>query len=197
MTSPSFRLSDLEIVGYADCLSEEFVPQVVPPIFRQRGTRDRIIMPPFLIEGEEVKKAAAVSASDLESAVLRGQATRLGTVIPARPGNRLWVDESFEPHYESSETVFERLHAIAQRRAREAQQALVDGRIERAVRLAQAAISADDGCLNAILVKALIHRIQGDQASVEILTDIGETIVPGADLRSWVDFFFALVLRNQ
>lgn len=194
MTSLRFRLSELEIIGYADCLSGEFVPQVVPPIFRQRGADDRLVMPPFLIEGEEVTEADAGFASDLKRAVLRGQATRLDTIIAARPGHSLWVDESFEPHYEPSEIVVKKLRAIAQSRARKAQEALAKGHAERAMRLAQTAISADDGCLNAILVKALVHRLEGDQASVEILTDIAETIVPGADLRAWVDFFSTLVL---
>jgi hypothetical protein len=189
-------LSELEIIGYADCLSEEFVPQVVPPIFRPRGASDRVVMPPFLIEGYEVTDVEPGLASDFKSAILRGQATRLATVIAARPGYRLWVDESFEPHYEPSEAVSEKLRKIAQRKAREAQQALVEGQMEEAMHLAQAAISADDGCLNAILVKALAHRLEDDQASVEILSDIAETVAPGADLISWVDFFAALVLEQ-
>ncbi len=193
----SFELIDLEIVGFADRLSESFVPLVVPPVFRLRDDPDRIVMPPFRIEGERVEEAMAGFKSDFERAIMRGQATRLERVIAARPGYRLWIDERLEPHYEPGEAVAEKLRRLARSKAREAQRALAEGRLAEATRLAQTSINADDGCLNAVLVKALVHQLEGDHDSVEVLTDIAETILPEADFQAWVDFFAALVIEQS
>lgn len=194
MTHLDFELSSLLIIGYADSLSEAFVPQVVPPIFRLRNKPQTVVMPPFRIENDRIVEAHAGTAADLERAVVRGQATHIDVDIDARPGYRLWIDEAFKPHYEPAEVVADTLRRLAQRKARAAQDALTQGRLAEAMRLAQTAISADDGCLNAILVKALVHQLEGDQASVEILIEIAGMIVPDADFQAWIEFFSALVI---
>ncbi len=193
MAESSYRIEDLEVVGHADTLDESFVPALVPPIFRLRDDRDLVLLPPFEIDGERVAEALPGGEADLERAVLRGQATRLEVAIDALPEHQLWIDEEFRPHYGATTEVLDGLRRLAKARAREAQHAVAEGRLEDAERLAQSAISADDGCLNAILVKALIETLQGNEAQVEVLIDVAETIVPGADFRAWIRFFSRLV----
>ncbi|MCP3959890.1 MAG: hypothetical protein GY719_18760 [bacterium] len=197
MVESSFELKNLEIIGYADSLSRSLVPQVVPPVFRLVDEPERILMPPFRIMGDRVTAAASGCEADFERAVKRGQATRFEVAVPARPAFRLWIDEALEPHYEDADKVSRALLQLAHKRARKAQEALAGGRLAEASRHAQAAIAADDGCLNAILVKALVHQLEGDHDSVEILTEIAELIVPGADLKSWILFFSALVSAQE
>lgn len=192
MNEQHFQLSTLDIIGYADCLNQVFLPQIVPPIFCMRNKSNRILMPPFRIVGDEVLSSQVGVQSDLERAVLGGQATRLDTRISAQPDYRLWVDETLQPRYEPATTVAARLRQVAREKSTEALRALARNRVEEAMQLAQTAISADDGCLNAILVKALVNQIEGNQACVELLTEMADTIAPGSNLGAWIQFFAEL-----
>ncbi len=192
MAESTYRIEDLEVVGYADTLDESFVPTLVPPVFRLRDDPDRVLLPPFEIKDDQVVEVLPGAESDLERAVLRGQATRLDEAIDAESDHQLWIDEELQPHYGVTADVLDGLRRLAKTRAREAQNAVTEGRLADAERLAQAAISADDGCLNAILVKALIETLQGNEDQVEVLIDVAENIVPGADFRAWIHFFSGL-----
>ncbi len=193
MAESSYKIEDLEVAGYADTLDESFVPALVPPIFRLRGDRNLVLLPPLEIDGDRVVEALPGGEADLERAVLQGQATRLKVPIDARSDHQLWIDEDLQPHYGITAEVLKGLRRLAKTRAREAQHAVTEGRLEDAERLAQAAVSADDGCLNAVLVKAIIETLRGNGVQVEILIDVAETIVPGADFRAWIHFFSGLV----
>ncbi len=197
MAGLSIDLRALEVIGYADRLGKAFVPQRVPPIFRVKTNPDRLVLPPFRIENERVAYTVDGFQSDLDRAVRRRQATRLDESFAALPDHRLWIDESFAPHYEPASIVEETLRLLANKRVREAQTALAEGRLGKAERLAQAAISADDTCLNAILVKGLVHQLRGDHDSVEILGEIAGAIAPGTDFQSWIDFFSLLVMEKR
>ena len=190
-------LNALEIIGYADRLVEAFVPQNVPPIFRLKEDPDRIIMPPFRTESHKIVYSTDGFQSDLDQAVRRGQATRLDQVIDTQPDHRLWIDESFQAHYEPADTVVETLQQLAKDRVGEALEALAEGRLGKAERLAQTAISADDTCFNAILIKGLVHQLRGDHDSVELLVEIAESMRPGADLQALIDFYSALIMDKQ
>lgn len=197
MIRQTATLEALEVVGYADRLGRAFVPQVVPPIFRKKTAPHYLIMPPFQLEARQVTYSIETTPADLDRAERQGQATRLDVPFAALPEHQLWIDESFVAHYQPTPTVLQTLRQLAETRVREAQSAIAEGRLGKAERLAQAAISADDTCLNAILVKGLLHRLRGDHDSVEMLGEIARSIAPGTDFESWIDFFAVLVMNRR
>ncbi len=185
-------LRDLEIVGYADTLSETFLPQLVAPIFRLRSHPETMLLPPFRLAEERLEDAVWADRAELDQALGRGQATLLPAVIEAKPDHDLWVDGDFAIHYAPAPQVRQTLRRLAQSSVRQAQDALARRDLEAAAQHAQAAICADDGCLNALLVKALVHRLEGQEQKVEMLADVAEAVAPGVDLIAWADFFVSL-----
>ena len=41
------QIDGLEIIGYADSLTEDMVPAIVPPVFRSKHSPDRVFVPPY------------------------------------------------------------------------------------------------------------------------------------------------------
>lgn len=197
MAQRDYDLNDLEVIGYASVLTSELVPRIVPPIFRSKTQLEIVLLPPYHLEGDRVCDVWDGREEDLERAVRAGQVTRIDSPMEARTEHHLWIDEALRPHYEPAPEVEQELLRLAHRKVHEAQDALAEGRLDDALRLSQNALSADDRCLNALLIKACVYELRGEMGKVKILNRLAERITPGTDLFSWVALFSKLVKASS
>jgi len=181
-------LLDLDIVGYADTLTPDLLPRVVAPIYRRRSQPDQFLLPPFRIEEGSVVGFVRSDGVDFEQAIAEGRATRIET-IPAIGDHQLWIDRDSLPRYEPRGNVAVYMRTLAKEEVRNAKEALKKGDYEEASRLAQVALAADERCLDALLVKAIVQRRLERQEEVEVLREIAEVVAPNIDFQSWVDLY--------
>lgn len=187
MEARAHAVHDFEIVGYAESLTEDLLPRAVVPVFRLRQEPERFLVPPFRLEGDTVVGAGTATAAEIATAVTERRFSRLERPIAAKPDHQLWIDSSYKPRYEPTGTARQHLMAIAKQSVAASKEALRESRYDAALRLSQRAISADEGRLDAVLTQAIVHRLRGDEARVELLGEIAAAIDPRIDFRSWVD----------
>ena len=95
------NLDDLEIVGYANAYEATMLPTVAPPVFRLRAETDRAFVPPYFLKSGYLYNATEVTRSELLEWHGQREITLFDQhVFQARTGYELWVDQSFQPHYE-------------------------------------------------------------------------------------------------
>jgi hypothetical protein len=162
MSAP-VSFEDLEIVGYADTLTTDLLPRLVAPIYRRRSKPGEFVIPPFAFEDGKVVGAAQSAEVDFERALADGQATQIKTPLPAKAGYQLWIDRNGAPQYAPAREVSVQLRHLASDHVRKAEEAFRKGSYEEASRLAQVAIAADERCLDALLVKAVVLKQEGKQ----------------------------------
>ncbi len=175
----TYNLTDLEIVGYSDVLTDDLVPRIVPPIFRLRADPGRLVIPPFRLVDDHVEGGIEGDESDLDRFVGNEQATRIQQPIQARPKHHLWIDEHFKPQYEPDGKVIERLRTVAKQNIPLAWEAVHDRDFDAALQLAQTAIAADESSLDALLVKAVVDKLTGHDDRAAVLSDIAAVTYPG------------------
>jgi hypothetical protein len=178
MTNP-WPLSELEIIGYSDVLTETTLPSVVPPVFRIKVEPDRVLLPPYSFNGGFVCDAAEVDESEFRALADDDEVTVFEEAVPATPGYELWVDRSFVWHYEPREQADGTLTQIAIESMNEAERALNRGDLERAEHLSGSAISADDRRVEPLAIKAAIRRLRGDRAGEKVMEELaGRAVGP-------------------
>jgi hypothetical protein len=170
------------LIGYAATLSDELLPRRVPAVFCVRGS-DQVVMPPCRWDGANLLADKTCGLADF---VADEDATLLDVRVAAAPGRILWIDRERQSHYEPAADARAHLIALAIEHTRSAKQALKDGNWEAALHEAQAAISADGQCLDALLTKALVYRAQGDWARASVLIDIAQSVDPHCDIEGWL-----------
>jgi hypothetical protein len=183
MSAP-VSFEDLEIVGYADTLTTDLLPRLVAPIYRRRSKPGEFVIPPFAFEDGKVVGAAQSAEVDFERALADGQATQIKTPLPAKAGYQLWIDRNGAPQYAPAREVSVQLRHLASDHVRKAEEAFRKGSYEEASRLAQVAIAADERCLDALLVKAVVLKQEGKQEEIEVIGDIAKVLVPDVDFES-------------
>lgn len=190
MPSP-YNVDDLEIVGYANVLSETMLPSVVPPVFRLKAEPGRAFLPPYSFNAGFLCNATEVPASELEQLRDSGEITLFDTVFPARGGFELWVDQSFQWHYQPFDEARQELGRIASEAIEQATAALREGDLPRAERLAGVAISADDRRVAPLAIKAAIRRTQGDNLGERLMAELAGPRLTGAEFGCLVDRYGA------
>ena len=189
MTKQSIQLDHLEIIGYADSLTAHVLPQAVPAVYRVKGEERLLIMPPYEQLAEEINCDDFSTPDDFQAALADDRATEIPYPITAKHSHQLWVDEDFIVQYNAKTSVDARLRELAKEYAKQAKLAITDHELDNALFFSQRAVSANELCLDAILTKALVHRLRGDETHVSILAEIAEDIAPDVDLISWVDLY--------
>lgn len=197
MSETGYPFSRLEVVGYADSLDENLVPQHVAPIYGVVDEPDRYLMPPYRHDGERLVEFTAITEPELDRAMVFEQATRLDQPIQARAGHLLWIDGRLEPHYEAAGEARKRLRTIALDQSNEALRAVAAGRLGEASQHARIAVAADDRCLSAVLAKGLIYRIRGEEERADMLAEIAESVAPGSDFHAWIELFAGLSEKSD
>jgi hypothetical protein len=176
MATP-WNLDDLEIVGYADVLKETMLPSVVPPVFRLKTDARRAFLPPYSFNAGFLCNATEVPGSELEELRDSREITLFDNAFPARAGFELWVDQSFQCHYQRLDEVKRKLRAIAEEAIRNAEDALRRDDRQQAERLSGVAISADDRRVEPLAIKAAIRRIQSNRTGERLMAELAAPVM--------------------
>ena len=176
MATP-WNLDDLEIVGYADVLKETMLPSVVPPVFRLKTDAQRAFLPPYSFNAGFLCNATEVPRSELEELRDSREITLFDNALPARAGFELWVDQSFQWHYQRLDEVKRKLRAIAEEAIRNAEDALRRDDRQQAERLSGVAISADDRRVEPLAIKAAIRRIQRNRTGERLMAELAAPVM--------------------
>jgi hypothetical protein len=186
------QIGDLEIIGYANVLKETMVPSVVPPIFRVKAEPACIVFPPYTFSNGAVCNATEGTQHDLERLRCADDITLFDEPIPARLDFDLWVDQAMAAHYEPRGKVRVTLKTIATESIRKARQALAEGKLPEADRLAGAALSANDHLVEPLAIMAAVCRVRGDPTGEEVMVDLASGSLSAEAFGSLV----AACLRN-
>jgi hypothetical protein len=103
--------------------------------------------------------------------------TLFDNAFPARAGFELWVDQSFQWHYQRLDEVKRKLRAIAEEAIRNAEDALRKGDLQQAERLSGVAISADDRRVEPLAIKAAICRIQRNSTGEQLMAELAAPVL--------------------
>jgi hypothetical protein len=163
MTSP-VPINELEIIGYATALKETMLPSVVPPVFRFKANPSRAFLPPYAFHGDQLWNAVEVGLPELQSLAEGGEITVFTDGFPAQVGFELWVDPSFQRHYQPRSQAHDALRAIAWDQIKKAEEALQRNAFADAERYCGVALSADDRLVEPLAIRASIQRARRDSA---------------------------------
>jgi hypothetical protein len=192
MANP-WNLDELEIVGYANVLTETMLPSVVPPVFRLKADHGRALVPPYHINGRLLWNATQVPDSELEDLRDSEEITLFHDAFPACGGHELWVDDSFQIHYQPQYEAEEELGRIATESIQGAEDALRRGDIEQAEHLSGVAICANDRRVEPLAIKAAICRSKEDWAGERLMGDLAAPRMKERPFRRVVDDYYALL----
>jgi len=114
-----------------------------------------------------------VTHAELEELRDAEEITLFDAAFPARADYELWVDQSFQWHYEQRGEAERKLRDIADRAIKDAEEAFAGGDFEAAEHLSGVAISADDRRVEPLAIKAAIRRLQGNPAGERLMAELG------------------------
>ncbi len=183
-------VEQLEVIGYADSLLSAMVPSVVPPVFRFRDHPDRVLVPPFMLNGGFVCGASEITGSEARQLGNKGEIVLFEPPVPAQSGFELWMSES-GPRYESRTLVKNTLRRLARQFVEQAEIAFRGGDTEGAEQLCSAAVSADDRSTAALAIKGAIRRQQGDAEGERLMAELTEAWLEPAEFKVLVDHYAA------
>jgi len=172
-----WNVEDLEIVGYADVLDETMLPSVVPPVFRIKAEPQRAFLPPYSLNAGFLCNATEVLVSELEELRDSREITLFDPAFPARRDFELWVDQSFQLHYQPLDEAARNLSRIAAEEIKYAEDAFREGDVRQAERSSGVAISADDGRVEPLAIKAAICRIRSDKAGEHLMAKLAAPVL--------------------
>ncbi len=172
MLVPPLDVSHLHVVGYAEALSRNALPSIVPPVFREVDNAGSFLVPPYSFNGPYVCDATRISHSELHSLAHRQEVTLLPAAFSARTDYELWIDQAGEPHYQHRREAREHLRRIAEREVVLALQAFSQCRLDDAESHSSVALLAEEQNLDAMAVKIAISHMRADFASTAILREL-------------------------
>ncbi len=180
------QLSECEIVGYADVLTEDLRPRAVTPVYRVTASPNTILMPPFRIQDGAILEAHVGTSTDWENLACSRLATALRQPITAADDRLLWIGKDGLGRYQPTKQALAALQTESRKESEIARHALLANQLGRAARHAQAAFSADETSLDAFLTLALVAHRQGDRGRAQVLGSVAKTAWPSLNLDSWI-----------
>jgi hypothetical protein len=186
-----WNVEDLEIVGYADVLKETMLPSVVPPVFRIKAEPQRAFLPPYSLNAGFLCNATEVPVSELEELRDSREITLIDPEFPARRDFELWIDQSFQLHYQPLDEAERNLRSIATEEIRHAEDAFREGDLRQAERYSGVAISADDKRVEPLAIKAAICRMRSDQSGERLMAKLAAPVLEGRLFNLLVDDYCA------
>lgn len=175
-------LEQLEVIGYADALDPGMFPSIVPPVFRFRQEPERLLVPPYSLNGGFVCGASEIGLSEIRELRDAAEMVLFETPFPVRNDFELWIDESAISHYQTRISARSHLRKFSDHSIHQAKIAFSHGGIAEAERFCSAAISADDKCVEAFVIKAAIRRRQNDADGERLMAKL---VSPYLDLLSF------------
>jgi hypothetical protein len=167
--SEAVTITALEIIGYANRLTDTMLPAVVPPVFRVKDDSDRILLPPYFLRDGLVCDATEKSAAELLALEEKEEVTRFAHAIAAKLDHELWVNLEGVEIYEPIPSAAAKLQKIAADHIEIAMQALRRGEFEEAESACRVAISADDRLMDALAISAASAAHKNDKGSEKLM----------------------------
>lgn len=192
----SCDVRDLEVVGYADVLTSEMLPAVVPPVFRLTTNPERLLVPPYSLAGAFVYGATEIHPTEFSELETRRQVTSLNPV-QAQPLFKLWIDQQWNAHYELLSAADRTLGEIAEKAILDAKHALGKGDIDGAEEASRLAICARSSRAEGWAVKAAIERHAGNAAEERLMARFAKNAVGGELFGTLVDYYFGLIPQRK
>jgi len=165
-------INALEIIGYANRLTETMRPAVVPPIFRMKSEHGRIFLPPYVMQEGFVCSAMEKSEADLKQFNEAGEVTLFAPALEARRDHELWITEDGAHRYEPISDAETKLREIATKNIAAAVSALQDGDDAAAKKFCRIALCADDRLIEPLAISAAIARRQIDRGTERLMAKL-------------------------
>lgn len=184
------RLAELDVIGYAESLTPESWPAIVPPVFRLRGCPDRVFVPPYALKAGYLISATEINGAEARVLEAREEITSLAPPIPAQDEYVLWIDGQGQTRYEPAGVAHAALRQIARVAETAAEEALRRGEWQTAESQASLALRADDRRLQPLVILGAIREKQNRLAALRLMAKMAEP---------WVseERFLALVRECQ
>lgn len=189
------RLDSLQVVGYADALTDAMLPTIVPPLFRTESTPPVYLLPPYSIEDGVLANFVEVSQIEVESMEAAEEITLFEVPLAVGgEGFELWIDQHRQPRYELRGTVLAELTTRAGTSLDDAEHLLRAYDLDAAsVRVSAAIASGSERYMvRALALKAAVRRLQNRPGSVAVLADMAAAFIASAAFHKQVDHYVAL-----
>jgi len=141
-------------------------------VYRLKANAHRALLPPYSLNAGFLCNATEVPGAELESLSDAREITLFDRPFPARRDFELWVDQTFQIHYEPLDVARKNLGLIADEAIENAEKALRNGDLQQAERLSGVAISADGRRVEPLAVKAAIRRKQNNKADERLMAEL-------------------------
>ncbi len=166
-------LYSLLVIGYGDVLTDDQFPTLVPPIYKAKdGT---CLLPPFKLDDYLITEATLRSEGEVNELAGRKLVTLLDCSSQAYQSKLLWVDVDGKAQYGPSSEVLSHLREFADEMvALGVSEFGTDN--QKALEYAQRAIVADEGCMAALLLKALVYSQEGQEEHYTFLMKMIKTV---------------------
>lgn len=171
------RLSELDVIGYAESLSPESWPAIVPPVFRLRSRPDRIFVPPYALKAGYLIGATAITEAEVQDLKSRDEVTNLPAPIAAQDEHVLWIDTQGQTRYESAGVAHSALRKVARAAETAAEAALQRGDLPNAEKQASLALRANDRLLRPLVILGAIREKQNRPAALRLMAKMAEPMM--------------------
>ncbi len=119
--------------------------------------------------------------SDMSALVLQQEVTLLSKPIAAKLDHALCIEEDYSAKYGPRADIVESLRKYAMVKVNHAWKSISQNGLDEAVKLCDRALIADDHCLDALLVKAVVYRLKGSEDFVAVQRDSAKILYPEID----------------
>ncbi|MDJ0840137.1 MAG: hypothetical protein QNK37_26735 [Acidobacteriota bacterium] len=172
----TYALEQLEIVGFADALTEDMVPCVVPPVFRFKDNKEQFLFPPFSIVNRQVETGTIGNRKEFERFLSQEEITPIEPTIPAAANHELWIDMGMEPRYQfydEKDTNFRRMTALGKRMAEDALKA---GDLDKAREACRMAFNANNNDIDVLVLRSLVYERSDESELIEVMQDLATDV---------------------
>jgi hypothetical protein len=181
MTTETFDLNALEIIGYTSTLGTPTLPRVLFPVFRVRTAPDVILFPPYTIKEAEIWKAHQGNRAEFEEFITKGKLTQLDPPLPAKVQHDLWVSPEGKITYAPKAEVKRAFEKLYEEHLSQAEAKLIAKDYEAAARHAAVARSVDPGKLDPLIIRGVTEFSLEDKSYYEFTRELAEKIVKAAE----------------
>jgi hypothetical protein len=182
-------IASLRIVGYANRLTPETVPSVVPPLFQVATDQDIFLLPPFVIHNGFVCDASEKTAAEISALNHSEEVTLFKRAFAAQADFELWIDEKGKARYEPISEAEGHLQEIAETHIQLARSALKKGDYEQAEDDCRIALCADDSQIEPLAINAAIARKKHDAGEEQLMEEFAKGRITPSGFKSLVDRF--------
>jgi hypothetical protein len=181
MTTETFDLASLEIIGYASTVETPTLPRVLAPVFRVLDAPDLILFPPYSLQATEVLRAHLGNRAEFEEFIAKEKITPLDPPCQAKVQHDLWVSPEGSVTYAPKAEVKKAFANLYEKHLNLAEAKLAEKDFEAAARHAAVARSVDPGKLDPLIIRGVTEFALADTSYYEFTRELAEKIVKAAE----------------